>query len=115
MAVECNGQVVWCIWRSVETGEISISALSVRSGQWSSCVKDNQITILESSLRLGLTSREYFLNLIFAPGVFSLTDIAKVLSVSYCFYDFIENLNASSYVNEEIMEFIFRFTKAFLS
>lgn len=82
MTVECDGEVIWCIWRSLDNGEITVSALSVNSGKWSLCIKDDKIGTLDNYIRLGITPREHYLSLIFHPGMFSLADISKVLSVS---------------------------------
>ncbi|XKL59635.1 hypothetical protein PGB90_000651 [Kerria lacca] len=81
MTVECDGEVIWCIWRSLDNGEITVSALSVNSGKWSLCIKDDKIGTLDNYIRLGITPREHYLSLIFHPGMFSLADISKVLSI----------------------------------
>lgn len=82
MSIECDGEVIWCIWRSLDTGQFTVSALSVNSGKWSICIQDDKTSILDNISRLEITPREHYLNLIFYPGAFSLEEIAKVLSVS---------------------------------
>lgn len=82
MSIECDGEVIWCIWRSLDTGQFTVSALSVNSGKWSACIQDDKTSILDNISRLGITPREHYLNLIFYPGAFSLEEVAKVLSVS---------------------------------
>lgn len=84
MNVDCEGSVILCLWRSREYGDTTVSALSLTSGKWSSFEKHGKELSEEHlhSSRAGLTSREFYLNLIFAPGAFSVSDIRKVLNVS---------------------------------
>ena len=83
LTIDCDGLVILCIWRSRENGDAVISALSLVTGKWSLFESCRREPVLNTYSSNGvLAAREFYLNLIFAPGVFSVSDIKKVLNVS---------------------------------
>lgn len=82
-----EGKEVWCVWVT-GSGETAISHTSQNSGSWSWVTLESPPS-LERTLDPMLDPRQAYMDAIFQPGLFSVTDISKALSVSIILRGFV--------------------------
>lgn len=80
MVLVDEGQEVWCVWVT-GSGDSAISHTHVNSGSWS-WVTLEPPPPLSLPPDPTLDPRQNYLDAIFKPGLFTITDIQKALSVS---------------------------------
>lgn len=83
MVLADEGQEVWCVWVT-GSGDSAVSHTNEHSGLWS-WVTLEPPPPLNLPPDPTLDARQTYLDAIFKPGVFSISDIQKALSVSHLF------------------------------
>lgn len=85
MLLADGGQEVWCVWVT-GAGESAISHTHVNSGSWSWVTLESPPP-LTLPMDSALDPRQTYLDAIFKPGLFSVSDITKALTVrAHCYF-----------------------------
>lgn len=87
MLLADGGQEVWCVWVT-GAGESAISHTHVNSGSWSWVTLESPPP-LTLAMDPALDPRQTYLDAIFKPGLFSVSNITKALTVRPNFYFFV--------------------------